>query len=138
MQPEVCKHTLTHSRQDIISGDELLSDTYKVQEDGLLLTCDCRKFLKKKNEDFELEGANPSAEEGGDGGGDEAVMVHDIEDQFQMNWLKTEEGMKPPKEAFKGHLKSACLCFYCQACTDHPSLHEEGPPEDGGEGRVRR
>ena len=32
--------------------------------------CDCKKFMKKKNEDFELEGANPSAEEGGDGGGD--------------------------------------------------------------------
>ncbi|RMJ28960.1 TCTP family [Aspergillus sp. HF37] len=93
--------------KDIISGDELLSDTYKVQEDGLLMTCDCRKFLKKKNEDFELDGANPSAEEGGDGAGDdEAVMVHDIEDQFNMNWLKSEEGLKPPKEAFKGHLKT--------------------------------
>ena len=72
--------------------------------------CDCKKFMKKKNEDFELEGANPSAEEGGDGGGDEeAVMVHDIEDQFRLVWLKTEEGMKPSKDAFKAHLKGKTL-----------------------------
>ncbi|RJE18040.1 TCTP family [Aspergillus sclerotialis] len=93
---------------DIVSGDELLADTYKINKDGgLLWEADCKKFMKKKNEDFELEGANPSAEEGGDqGGGDEeAVMVHDIEDQFRLVWLKTEEGMKPSKDAFKAHLK---------------------------------
>lgn len=33
-------------------------------------------------------------------------MVHDIEDQFRLVWLKTEEGMKPSKDAFKSHLKS--------------------------------
>lgn len=32
-------------------------------------------------------------------------MVHDIEDQFRLVWLKTEEGMKPSKDAFKSHLK---------------------------------
>lgn len=36
------------------------------------------------------------------------VMVHDIEDQFRLHWLKTEEGMKPSKDAFKAHLK--CMC----------------------------
>ncbi|PWY76659.1 TCTP family protein [Aspergillus eucalypticola CBS 122712] len=96
---------------DIVSGDEVLADTYKIQEDPeskLLWTCDCRKYLKKSNEDFQLEGANPSAEGGDDdaGGEGEAVMVHDIEDQFRLNWLKTEEGLKPSKDAFKGHLKS--------------------------------
>lgn len=101
-------HILTF--QDIVSDDELLSDTFKIKENGLLWECDCRKFLKKKNEDFELEGANPSAEDGGDAGGDdEAVMVHDIEDQFNLNWLKVEEGMKPSKDAFKAHLKSTRL-----------------------------
>lgn len=34
-------------------------------------------------------------------------MVYDIEDQFRLVWLKAEEGMKPSKEAFKAHLKSA-------------------------------
>jgi hypothetical protein len=33
-------------------------------------------------------------------------MVHDIEDQFRLVWLKTEEGLKPSKDAFKAHLKS--------------------------------
>lgn len=32
-------------------------------------------------------------------------MVHDIEDQFRLVWLKTEEGLKPSKDAFKAHLK---------------------------------
>ena len=95
----------------------MLSDTYKIQDDGILLTCDCRKYLKKKNEDFELEGANPSAEGGEDAGGDdEAVMVHDIEDQFNLNWLKAEEGMKPPKEAFKSHLKCMSAVIFSGVC----------------------
>ncbi|RHZ53244.1 translationally-controlled tumor protein [Aspergillus thermomutatus] len=95
--------------KDIISGDEVLADTFNIKEvDGVLYECDCRKYLKRKNEDFELEGANPSAE-GGDedaGGEGEEVMVHDIEDQFRLVWLKTEEGMKPSKEHFKTHLKT--------------------------------
>jgi hypothetical protein len=36
-------------------------------------------------------------------------MVHDIEDQFRLVWLKQEEGMKPSKDAFKSHLKSTSL-----------------------------
>ncbi|KAJ5682994.1 Translationally-controlled tumor protein [Penicillium macrosclerotiorum] len=97
--------------EDIISGDEILSDTFKItpaKDCPILWETDCRKYLKKKNEDFELAGANPSAEGGDEGGDDEgeAVMVHDIEDQFRLVWLKTEEGLKPSKDAFKGHLKS--------------------------------
>lgn len=95
--------------EDIVSGDEVLSDTFKLQEvDKIFYQCDCRKYLKKQNEDFQLEGANPSAEGGDDdnGGEGEAVMVHDIEDQFRLVWLKTEEGLKPSKDAFKGHLKN--------------------------------
>ncbi|KAJ9298116.1 hypothetical protein DTO271G3_3721 [Paecilomyces variotii] len=95
--------------KDIISGDELLADTFKINEvDGVLWEADCRKYTKNKNENFELEGANPSAEEQDEdaGGEGEQVMVHDIEDQFRLVWLKTEEGMKPSKEDFKSHLKS--------------------------------
>ncbi|KAJ5100070.1 Translationally-controlled tumor protein [Penicillium argentinense] len=97
--------------EDIISGDEILSDTFKIKPAAdcpILWETDCRKYLKKANEDFELEGANPSAEGGGDddGGDGEAVMVHDIEDQFRLVWLKTEEGLKPSKDAFKAHLKT--------------------------------
>ncbi|KAK1138492.1 hypothetical protein N8T08_002475 [Aspergillus melleus] len=109
---------------DIVSGDEVLSDTFKLQEvDKVFYQCDCRKYLKKQNEDFQLEGANPSAEDGGDGDGGEgeAVMVHDIEDQFRLVWLKTEEGLKPSKDAFKSHLKSMyCLSHdaVCDATVD--------------------
>ncbi|PYH94843.1 TCTP family protein [Aspergillus ellipticus CBS 707.79] len=94
--------------KDIISDDEVLSDTFNIKEEGILWTCDCKKYLKRGNDDFVLEGANPSAEDGDDdaGGEGEAVMVHDIEDQFRMNWLKTEEGLKPSKDAFKSHLKT--------------------------------
>lgn len=86
----------------------MLSDNFNIKEvDGVLWECDCKKYMKSKNEDVQLEGANPSAEEGGDEGGEgESVMVHDIEDQFRLIWLKSEEGMKPSKEAFKSHLKS--------------------------------
>ncbi|KAL2827614.1 Mss4-like protein [Aspergillus cavernicola] len=94
--------------QDIISGDEVLSDTFNIKTvDNIFYECDCRKYLKRKNEDFTLEGANPSAE-GADDADEEGgeVMVHDIEDQFRLVWLKTEEGMKPSKDAFKGHLKT--------------------------------
>ncbi|KKK12775.1 hypothetical protein AOCH_004716 [Aspergillus ochraceoroseus] len=101
------QNSATHSI-DILSGDEVLSDTFNLKVvDGVFYECDCKKYLKKKNEDFELEGANPSAE-GGDEDGEEGgeVMVHDIEDQFRLVWLKTEEGMKPSKDAFKSHLKT--------------------------------
>jgi hypothetical protein len=68
--------------------------------------------MKKKNEDFALEGANPSAEDAEEEGGEgEAVMVHDIEDQFRLVWLKPEEGLKPSKEDYKSHLKSMLTVF---------------------------
>ncbi|KAK2813881.1 hypothetical protein FQN50_000282 [Emmonsiellopsis sp. PD_5] len=93
--------------KDIISGDEILSDTFKIIEapGGVLWEVDCKKYVKGK-ENFKLEGANPSAEDGGDDEGDDDTpgeMVHDIEDQFQLNWLKDD---KPSKEQFKAHLKS--------------------------------
>lgn len=63
----------------------------------------------KGSENFELEGANPSAEGGDDddmGGEGGQTMVHDIEEQFRLVWLKEDEGMKPSKDAYKAHLKS--------------------------------
>ncbi|KAJ5676492.1 Translationally-controlled tumor protein [Penicillium sp. IBT 18751x] len=96
--------------EDIISGDEILSDTFNIKPAAdcpILWETDCRKYLKKANEDFTLEGANPSAEDGEEEGGEgEAVMVHDIEDQFRLVWLKQEEGLKPSKDGFKSHLKT--------------------------------
>ncbi|KAJ5458737.1 Translationally controlled tumor protein [Penicillium sp. IBT 31633x] len=96
---------------DIVSGDEIVADTFNLvpnKDFDILWECDCRKYLKRANEDFQLEGANPSAEDGADdeGGEGESTMVHDIEDQFRLVWLKTEEGQKPSKESYKSHLKS--------------------------------
>ncbi|EEH16048.1 hypothetical protein PABG_06135 [Paracoccidioides brasiliensis Pb03] len=98
--------------KDIITGDEVISDTWKLIEvsGGVLWECDCKKYVKGA-ENFELEGANPSAEGGeeeygGEGGGE---MVHDIEESFQLNWLKPDESgkeTKPSKDQFKAHLKS--------------------------------
>ncbi|KAL1959478.1 hypothetical protein VTO42DRAFT_1923 [Malbranchea cinnamomea] len=101
--------------KDIITGDEILSDTYKRIEvpGGVLWEVDCKKYPKKAV-DFQLEGANPSAEGGDDygAGGDDdgpTVMVHDIEEAFQLQWLNVDESgnsLKPSKEAFKSHLKN--------------------------------
>ncbi|KAL2000709.1 hypothetical protein VTN02DRAFT_2743 [Thermoascus thermophilus] len=97
--------------KDILSGDEIVSDTFdlKTVEGGVLWECDVRKYNKNMNETIVLEGANPSAEgedeDGGQGEG-ETKLVYDIEDQFRLVWLKEEEGMKPSKDAFKAHLKS--------------------------------
>lgn len=91
----------------------MLSDTYKIitaPDCPILWEVDCRKYMKKANEDFELEGANPSAEGGDEETGEgENIMVHDIEDQFRLVWLKTEEGLKPSKDSFKSHLKGMCF-----------------------------
>ncbi|OKL56045.1 Translationally-controlled tumor protein-like protein [Talaromyces atroroseus] len=111
--------------KDIISGDEIISDTFNLKEEGpVLWTADCRKYLKG-SESFQLEGANPSAE-GGDedeGGEGAQTMVHDIEDQFRLVWLKTDEGMKPSKEAYKSHLKT-----YVKAVNN--KLKEKGASEE--------
>ncbi|KAI5310304.1 hypothetical protein KEM55_008762 [Ascosphaera atra] len=98
--------------KDIITGDELMSDTYKIQQTpgGCLWEIDCKKYVKGKT-NVQLEGANPSAEGGddddeGEGSGE---MIHDIEESFQLQWLKPDEnGMetKPSKEDFKANLKS--------------------------------
>lgn len=97
----------------MISGDELLADTFKINpapDCPILLEANCRKYLKKGDSDFQLEGANPSAEDAEEESGEgEAVMVHDIEDQFRLVWLKVEEGTKPSKDGFKSHLKSSYL-----------------------------
>ena len=41
-------------------------------------------------------------------------MVHDIEENFQLNWLQVDEtgtDMKPSKDAFRAHLKSTSLPY---------------------------
>ncbi|CAG8120020.1 unnamed protein product [Penicillium olsonii] len=98
---------------DAFTGDELVSDTFNLKPSPIspiLWECDVRKYSRPVGGDnFQLEGANPSAEDVEESGGGEVemVMVHDIEDQFRLNWLKDE--FRPSKEAFKSGLKGMSM-----------------------------
>ncbi|KAI5287452.1 hypothetical protein KEM54_005991 [Ascosphaera aggregata] len=91
--------------KDIFTDDEIISDTYKLIEvpGGVLWEVDCKQYLKGKTE-FQLEGANPSAEGDDEEGGEEgeSKMVFDIEESFQLEKLES----KPSKDEFKKSLKS--------------------------------
>jgi len=82
--------------------DEIISDTFKIIDvgDGLW-EVDCRT-VTKGGDNFVLEGANPSAEDGDEEGGGETevVRVLDIEDQFRLNKI---EGMS--KKAYQSEVK---------------------------------
>ena len=81
--------------RDIISGDEICSDTNKIIDAGNGLWEIDGKMIKKGAENFVLDGANPSAEgEDADDGGDDAgdnQPVLDLADQFRLQ--KMEGGM---------------------------------------------
>ncbi|KGN57117.1 translationally-controlled tumor protein homolog [Cucumis sativus] len=72
--------------QDLVSGDELLSDSfpYKEIENGMIWEVE-GKWVVKGAVDVDI-GANPSAEGGGDDEGvdDQAVKVVDIVDTFRL------------------------------------------------------
>ncbi|KAK2762313.1 hypothetical protein FQN54_001323 [Arachnomyces sp. PD_36] len=94
--------------KDIISDDELMSDTYNIKnnpDSPLLWEIDCKR-IEKGADNIQLEGANPSAEEAEDAGGDEGTkeMVLDIQDAFRLVELTAD--VKPSKDAFKSQLKT--------------------------------
>ncbi|OCT49819.1 Translationally-controlled tumor protein like protein [Cladophialophora carrionii] len=107
--------------RDIISGDELASDTSKIIDAGNGLWEIDGKMVTKGSENFALEGANPSAEgEDADDGTDETkVTVLDLADQFRLQ--KIEGGMS--KKAYQAELKK-----YMKALTE--KLKEKGTPEE--------
>merc|ERR1712000_363588 len=89
--------------KDLISGDEIISDVYKVTDVGSGLWEYDGKMVKKGAENFVLEGANPSAEgedadEGGAEGGVEQVI--DFVDDFRYNKI---DGLD--KKAYMGDVK---------------------------------
>jgi len=103
--------------RDIISGDELASDTSKVIDAGNGLWEIDGKMITKGSENFVLEGANPSAEgeDAEEGGDDSKVTVLDLADQFR--YQKIEGGMS--KKAYQAELKK-----YMKALTE--KLKERG------------
>ncbi|VVA93170.1 unnamed protein product [Arabis nemorensis] len=115
--------------QDLLTGDELLSDSfpYKEIENGMLWEVE-GKWVVKGAMDINI-GANPSAEEGGEDEGvdDQAVKVVDIIDTFRLQeqppfdkkqfltFMKKYVKQLHPKldsekqELFKKHIQSATM-----------------------------
>ena len=84
--------------QDIISGDELISDSYDLTEvDGVAYEADCRK-ITIGGETFDT-GANASAEGGDEEADDQKETKIDVVHSFSLQETSFD------KKAYLGHLK---------------------------------
>ena len=100
-------HLLIQLSQDIVSGDEIISDTYNLKEiDDVVYEVDCRKVTKgADNIDI---GANPSAEEQEEALEEGTKQVIDVVDGFRLNFLGDEaSGTRAfaTKKDFQGQFK---------------------------------
>ncbi|RMD41409.1 hypothetical protein DV735_g3692, partial [Chaetothyriales sp. CBS 134920] len=105
---------------DLLTGDEVFSDTYKVKDVGNGLWEIDGALVTVGNENIQLEGANPSAEgedaeEGGESGGEKKL---DLEHNFR--WVKIE-GLD--KKSYTGDIKK-----YMKALVE--KLKEVGKGDD--------
>ena len=76
--------------QDIVTGDEIISDTYDlIDKEDVVYEVNCRK-VTKGGETFDI-GANPSAEEADEGVEDGTKQVIDVVDSFRLNFLGDED-----------------------------------------------
>ncbi|KZF23997.1 translationally controlled tumor-associated [Xylona heveae TC161] len=90
--------------KDILTGDEIISDSYDLKEvDGAVYEVDCKKIVKGA-ESFDI-GANPSAEEGGDDVDDQAQTVIDVVDAFRLQPAEFMADKKSYLSALKGYMK---------------------------------
>ncbi|KAF2744025.1 TCTP-domain-containing protein [Sporormia fimetaria CBS 119925] len=85
--------------KDLITGDEIISDSYDLKEiDGVVYEADCKKItIGAENIDI---GANPSAEEADEGTDDQAQTVIDVVHSFRLNETSFD------KKSYLTHLKS--------------------------------
>ncbi|MCJ1311235.1 hypothetical protein MMC25_004906 [Agyrium rufum] len=75
--------------KDMVSGDEIISDTWNLKEiDDVVYEVDCKKVTKGA-ENFDT-GANPSAEEAEEGVEENTKTVIDVVDAFRLNFLGDE------------------------------------------------
>ncbi|MCJ1369255.1 hypothetical protein MMC20_000465 [Loxospora ochrophaea] len=75
--------------KDIVSGDEIISDTWNLKEiDDAVYEIDCKK-VSKGPDNIDI-GANPSAEEADEGVEDSTKQVIDVVDAFRLNFLGDE------------------------------------------------
>ncbi|KAG9678939.1 translationally controlled tumor-associated, partial [Aureobasidium melanogenum] len=85
--------------KDVITGDEMISDSYDLKLiDGVVYEADCAR-ITVGGDNIDI-GANPSAEDGGDEGADDATSsVIDIVHSFRLNETSFD------KKSYLGHLK---------------------------------
>lgn len=94
---------LTRIPQDIITGDELISDSYDVKLiDGVVYEADCKKITVGVG-DIDI-GANASAEEAGEDADDQAQTVIDVVHSFRLN--ETQFDKKSYLTHLKGYMKA--------------------------------
>jgi len=76
--------------KDIVTGDEIISDTWELKEvDGAVYEIDCKRVTKGvDNVDI---GANPSAEEAEEALEEGTKQVIDVVDAFRLNFLGDED-----------------------------------------------
>ncbi|KAL8801525.1 MAG: hypothetical protein Q9223_006976 [Gallowayella weberi] len=94
--------------KDIVTGDEIISDTYNlIEKDDAVYEVDCKK-VTLGSESFDI-GANPSAEEAEEGLEEGAKQVIDVVHGFRMSFMGDEEtGTRAftTKKDYQGQLKS--------------------------------
>jgi len=85
--------------KDVITGDEIISDSYNLKEiDGVAYEADCKKItIGAENIDI---GANPSAEEGDEAVDDNAQTVIDVVHSFRLAETQFD------KKSYLSHLKT--------------------------------
>ncbi|KAJ5710619.1 Mss4-like protein [Penicillium malachiteum] len=87
--------------KDIVSGDELISDAYKLSEiDGVVYEVDCRMI--QIGEDYDI-GANPSAEENEEVIDDRETVIDII---YSFNLSPTSFDKKAYLRYLKGYVKA--------------------------------
>ncbi|KAF2183767.1 microtubule/calcium-binding protein [Zopfia rhizophila CBS 207.26] len=85
--------------KDLITGDEIISDSYNLKEiDGVAYEADCKK-ITIGNENIDI-GANPSAEEADEGIEDSAQTVIDVVHSFRLSETSFD------KKSYLSHLKT--------------------------------
>ncbi|GBF61500.1 translationally-controlled tumor protein [Trichophyton mentagrophytes] len=89
--------------KDIITGDELISDAYKMQDKGVIYEVDAKRVTKGAD-NIQLEGANPSAEEADEGTEDTSTTVIDVADSFRLSPVEFDK--KAYTSAVKSYMKS--------------------------------
>ena len=97
-----CENLADIKPQDIITGDELISDSYDLKEvDGVVYEADCKKITIGPVE--VNTGANASAEEAEEGAEDAAETKIDVVYSFRLNETSFD------KKSYLSHLKSTTL-----------------------------